>query len=741
MRTRLTEISLKRPWAVIIVTLIITLAFATQFPRMKTDTDPNNMLPETADVRVSNLEVEQIFGLHKDMMAVGVVNDSGIFNPETVNRMARLTEEIRGIDGVAAQDVTSFLVAANMATPPNGFSGEEITAMKGMVMGNPLMVGRFVSENGTTSAIYVPLNDGANGKEVADSIRQAVESEPAEDTYYVAGDPVARDTFGSEMFLQMGLFSPMAGLIMMLMLYLMFRNWPLTFSIMGVAMISIVWTLGALIGLGYPVHIMSSMIPVFLMAISTSSIHIFNEFYFCCGELNERRKAITRTMGVMGAPVAYTALVAAIGFSVLGIGDIIPVRVFGLFVAFGIAVITLLTFTFLPAVMVLMGEKTLHRAARRESPEGNRVTNLLGRAGRFTLKRRYAVLLVGLLLVGLSVWGITKIRVNNNMVAWFKGGSDIRVADSVINDNLGGSSLAYMVAEGNGAGSLDSPAALKYIAGLQSQLMTLAVVGNTYSVADSVKMANMMMSGNNPSAFSLPDAPEQVSQILMSAARPSDLDKDREKANIQVQLKTWDASAMNDVLEKTDAYIAASPPPAGISFRPAGIAYFNKVWNDKVLGDMIRVFIIGTAIILLVLIFVFRSLKWAMVSFIPLLFTILFIFGAIGFLGKDFDMPIAVLSTLSLGLAVDFAIHFVRRYRQRLETDPDIECALLWTIVRPGKGIIRNAILFSATFSVMIFAALTPYITVGFFIMSIVMISAVLTLVYLPAVIRTFGLR
>ncbi|MHB9112336.1 MAG: efflux RND transporter permease subunit [Thermoleophilia bacterium] len=741
MRTRLTEISLKRPWTVIIVTLIITLAFATQFPRMKTDTDPNNMLPETADVRVSNLEVEQIFGLHKDMMAVGVVSDSGIFNPQTVNRMARLTEEIRGIDGVAAKDVTSFLVAANMTTPPNGFSGDEITAMKGMVMGNSLMVGRFVSENGTTSAIYVPLNDGANGKEVADAIRQAVESEPTEDTFYVAGDPVARDTFGSEMFLQMGLFSPMAGFIMMLMLYLMFRNWPLTFSIMGVAMISIVWTLGALIGLGYPVHIMSSMIPVFLMAISTSSIHIFNEFYFCCGELNERRKAITKTMSVMGAPVAYTALVAAIGFSVLGIGDIIPVRVFGLFVAFGIAVITLLTFTFLPAVMVLMGEKTLHRAARRESPEGNRVTNLLGLAGRFTLKKRYAVLLTGLMLVGLSIWGITMIRVNNNMVAWFKGGSDIRVADSVINDNLGGSSLAYMVAEGNGAGSLDSPAALKYIAGLQSQLMTLAVVGNTYSVADSVKMANMMMNGDDPSAFSLPDSPEQVSQILMSAARPSDLDRNREKANIQVQLNTWDASAMDDVLEKTDVYIAANPAPAGITFRPAGIAYFNKVWNDEVLGDMIRVFIIGTAIILLVLIFVFRSLKWAMVSFIPLLFTILFIFGAIGFLGKDFDMPIAVLSTLSLGLAVDFAIHFVRRYRQRLETDPDIEQALLWTIVRPGKGIIRNAVLFSATFSVMIFAALTPYITVGFFIMSIVMVSAVLTLVYLPAVIRTFGLR
>ncbi|MFA5809715.1 MAG: MMPL family transporter, partial [Thermoleophilia bacterium] len=391
--------------------------------------------------------------------------------------------------------------------------------------------------------------------------------------------------------------------------------------------------------------------------------------------------------------------------------------------------------------MVLMGEGALRRAARRESPERNRVSAFLRRAGGLTLRRRHVVLVVGLVLIALSIWGITKIRVNNNMVAWFKSGSDIRVADRVINDNLGGSSLAYMVAEGNGPGSLASPASIRYIEGLQAELMTLPIVGNTYSVADSVKMANMMMNGNNPSAFFVPDSPEQVSQLLAAAAKPSDLEKNREKANIQVQLKTWDASAMDDVLEKTDAYIAANPAPAGITFRPAGIGYFNKVWNDEVLGDMIRVFIIGAAMILLVLVIVFRSLKWAAVSFMPLLFTILIIFGALGFIGKDFDMPIAVLSTLSLGLAVDFAIHFVRRYRQRLETDPDIEQALLWTISRPGKGIIRNAILFSATFSVMVFAALTPYITVGFFIMSIVMVSAVLTLVYLPAIIRTFGLR
>ncbi|MHB9052416.1 MAG: efflux RND transporter permease subunit [Thermoleophilia bacterium] len=741
MKFNLVEFSIKRPVLVIVIILLITAAFATQFPRITTDTDPNNMLPENSDVRLSNREVEQTFGLHKDMMAVAVVNDTSVFNAGTVNRIATLTGEIQNISGVAGKDVMNMFIAANMPAPSSGFSGEQIQSMKNMFMNNPLMVGRFVSADEKTTAVYVPLENCANGKEVADSIRQLVGNDQTGDTFYVAGDPVARDTFGSQMFLQMGLFSPIAGMIMMLVLYLMFRNWPLTLSVMGVAMISIVWTLGLLIGLGYPVHIMSSMMPVFLMAISTASIHIFNEFYFCCGEMEERRKAIMKTMKVVGPPVLFTALVAAIGFAVLGVGNIIPVRVFGLFVAFGIGVIALLSFTLLPAVMTLAGERSLRRATSREIPERNRAGAALLRIGQFAINKRVAVIVLGLLLVSLSIWGITKIRVNNNMVAWFKSGSDIRVADRVINDNLGGSSSAYLVVEGNGPGSVATPASLSYIEGLQKQLAALPVVGNTYSVADSVKMANMMMDGNSPSSFNLPSSQNQTAQLLGSAAKPSDITADRSQANIQVQLKTWDASAMDTVIDKTNAYTAANPAPSGIVFIPAGTAYFNKVWNDEVLGDMIRVFIIGVSIIFGVLILVFRSFKWAVVSFIPLLFTILIIYGAIGFIGKDLDMPIAVLSTLSLGLAVDFAIHFVRRYRQRLKTESDIEQALIWTVARPGKGIIRNAILFSAAFSVMVFAALTPYITVGVFIMSIMMVSALLTIVYLPALIRLFGLK
>jgi predicted RND superfamily exporter protein len=89
-------------------------------------------------------------------------------------------------------------------------------------------------------------------------------------------------------------------------------------------------------------------------------------------------------------------------------------------------------------------------------------------------------------------------------------------------------------------------------------------------------------------------------------------------------------------------------------------------------------------------------------------------------------------------MAVDFAIHFVRRFQQYYAEDPDLQRALLWTIARPGKGILRNAVLFAAGFSVMVFASLTPYITVGLFIMAIMILSALATLIYLPALIQLF---
>lgn len=747
LRRGLVEWSADRPRTVLVLVLLLTLGFGSQLPRIRTDTDPKNMLPITSPVRQYNDQVEGWFGLHPDVIVVGIWSEQGIFTPDTLGRVARLTDGILRLPGVIARDVVA-LPTVNDVTVADGVlqarpildrvprDAAEAERLKRQVLDNPLLVNRLVSADARTTAIYVPIEKTANGRAIADRIQAMAAAERAPERYFLAGDPVARDTFGAEMFRQMGLFSPLAGLVMCVVLFLMFRSWWLVAANMAVAMLAIIWAMGLFIGLGIPIHIMASMSPVFLMAISTDTVHIFNEFAFRRREAANRREAIRLTMDAVGTPVLFSDLTTIAGFASLAIGPIVPVRVFGLLVAFGTLVILLMSFTLVPALLALAREG-------RATPAGVQIepaSSWLGRLGQACVAWKMAVVLIGLVLVAISAVGISKIRINNNMLAWFKPGSDIRMADRHLSGSLGGTATLYLVADGRRPDAVTRPEFLKSLEALQRKLEGEPVVGKTLSVADVVKRVHRVLTDKE----TIPDSEEAVAQALLlfsMSARPRELnnvvDYPYQKANLIVQLRSWDVLETRALLDKMNRELAARPLP-GAEVKPAGIAYFNMVWNNEVLVGMLEGFIASCVLVFVLLILDYRSLRWGVVSFIPLLFTVVLIYGAVGFLGKDFDMPISVLSTLTLGLAIDFAIHFVSRFQQRYRETRDLEGALVWTAARPGRGIFRNAVLFASGFAVMLFAALTPYITVGAFMIVIMLVSGLATIVYLTALIALF---
>jgi len=764
----LVEFSIRRPKLVVWTTVALTLLFLTQFPRIATDTNPKHMLPENSDVRVWNDEVDKTFALYEDTIVVGVENNAGVINRETLARIAHVTDAIVKLKGVASRDVNSFTTITNVTAeagtlnvgplmPGAPQTEAEVEALRAALFGNPLLVDRVISKDGKTTAIYVPLEKGSNGAVIAANIREIVSKEKGPERYYVAGDPVARDTFGAEMFKLMAIFAPIAGMIMFAAIQLMFRNLALSCAMMGVSMAAIIWSMGALIGAGYPVHIMSSMAPVFLMAIATDSIHIFNEFYFRYREKREsglagmrsnshKLAAIRETMAAVSRPVGFTALATTAGFAVLLFMNIVPVQVFGGLIAFGTIVLRLFSFSLIPAILTFVGEEKIARAAESENVELNRTARFLRRIAGVGATRPLATALVGLALVAVAIVGTTKIHVNNNLVAWFKPSSEIRIADTAMNQALGGTSLGYLVVQSNEPEFMKRPEAMRWLEGLQRHLETLPVVGKTFSVADYVKRINRVLHDDEQKFDTVPETQDMVGQYLFlfsMSAKPADLDNvvdpTFQKANLWVQLKTWDAEAMRRVIQAADSYQKAHPLAATV--KPAGIAYFNLVWNDEVLGDLMLGLMLALVVVYAILALDFRSARWALVAYVPLLFTILLIYGVVGFVGKDFDMPLSVMSTLSLGMAVDFSIHFISRFRQRLaETgggtnEEALREALLWTAARPGKGILRNALLFAAAFSVMLFAPLTPYIAVGTFIGSMMLLSALLTILYLPALV------
>jgi hypothetical protein len=293
---------------------------------------------------------------------------------------------------------------------------------------------------------------------------------------------------------------------------------------------------------------------------------------------------------------------------------------------------------------------------------------------------------------------------------------------------------------------MKDPAMLRGIEGLQRELERDPLVGKTFSVVDYVKRINRVLHNDDPAFERVPDSAEEVGQYLFlfsTSAKPSDLDNvvdyPFQKANIILQLKRWDASVMRKVIERAEGYIVANPLPGGVTLRPAGIAYFNLVWSDEVLWGMVESFLAGLVLVLLLLVAETRSFVWGILTFLPLLFTIALIYGVVGLIGKDFDMPVAVLSTLSLGMAIDFAIHFVGRFQQRYRDRPQLREGLVWTVSRPGKGIFLNAILFASGFAAMVFADLTPYVTVGVLMAAIMLLSALMSVIYLPGLIHLFN--
>ena len=143
--------------------------------------------------------------------------------------------------------------------------------------------------------------------------------------------------------------------------------------------------------------------------------------------------------------------------------------------------------------------------------------------------------------------------------------------------------------------------------------------------------------------------------------------------------------------------------------------------------------------IFVLLIVQFRSFWWAAVGMLPLGFSVLFTYGLIGFAGKEYDMPIAVCSTLALGIGVDFSIHFIQRFRDRFKETGDLEATMQWAMGgEPALAIFRNAVTVGIGFTPMVLATLLPYVTVGLFFGSLAFFAGITTLMFLPALIGSF---
>ncbi len=847
--TKFVQFSLNHPKTVAWAMVLMTIVLASLMVRVKVDTDPENMLSKDEAVRVFHDAVKKEFSLY-DVVVLGVVNEKdpdGVFNPATLARVKELTDYI--IDFQDPEDPSRRVMSRNLISPSTVDAIEQAglgqvsfhwlmeevpkdreaaLRIRDLAMDNPLLKGTLVSEDGKALCIYIPISQKDFAYQVRQHLLKKIATFSGDEKYYITGLPVANDTFGVEMFKQMAISAPLAMLFIFLLMLLFFKNVKLIIAPMILAMVTVLCTMGLLIGTGNTVHIMSSMIPIFLMPIAVvDSIHILSEFFDTYQQFGDRRRTIEHVMGELFMPMLYTSLTSAAGFLSLVTTPIPPVQVFGLFVATGIMLAWFLTITFVPAYVMFLSEDKLAdfgHAQKDASDAANQssMSRVLRWLGGFTYSHAKLILVATLVACGVAAYGISKIVINDNPVKWFKKDHPIRVADTVLNRHFGGTYEAYLVltAQENAVSAADlasalrqemaesappkvqadlaailasassatdanrfldsvaeqvarqldeapdelydawadvadavdrlknrgqvfkNPAMLRWLSRLQEAMLASGVVGKTNSVADLVKKVYKELFGADPAYFRIPDTTAGVAQCLISfqnSHKPDDLfhlvTPDYTKANIWVQMKSGDNRDMEQVVEIVDRFIADNPPPMPLSRDWAGLTYINVVWQNKMVAGMLESFLSSFAVVLVMMIILFRSPSWGLLAMVPLTVTIAFIYGIIGLIGKDYDMPVAVLSSLTLGMSVDFAIHFLERSRMVFKKHGSWQEAAKEMFEEPARAITRNVIVIAVGFTPLLFAPLVPYQTVGIFLSSIMAISGVATMFILPALL------
>ncbi len=848
---QLVQISISHPKLIAVTLGIITLLLGLLIYRVHVDTDPENMLSPDEPVRVFHNATKKEFSLY-DVVVLGVVNTShpdGVFNPETLGHVYELSKyaatlsdpqnperRVVGAKIISPVNVDAISqaglgqVSFNWLMPKAPTTREESLRIRDLAMSNPMLKGTLVSEDEKAIGIYLPITSKDFAHSLSTLLKAKITTLSSNgDEYYITGLPVAEDTFGKEMFIQMAISAPGAMLCIFLLMLFFFKNLRLIISPMIVAMISVISTMGLLIGTGHTLHIMSSMIPIFLMPIAVvDSIHILSEFFDEYQATRDRKKAIEHVISTLFTPMLYTSLTSAAGFASLAITPIPPVQSFGIFVAIGIMIAWLCTVIFIPAYIMLIPEKSLSNFGVAKNDDGEHpslMARILRGQGRFIYAWPKLILIVALLITGVAVNGILKIQVNDNPVNWFEKDHDIRVADRVLNSHFKGTYEAFLIIEADiqdltpteaggkfsamlkdmatdspskmvaaralaitkratsapdldtmmgtleeafieaqdqaddltydawsdGLALLDSfkhrnqvfkrPDVLEYIGGLQEYLLKKGAVGKSNSVTDMVKKIHTELFGD-PEKYSVPETIGGVAQCLISfqnSHKPDDLyhlvTPDFQKANIWIQLQNGDNKVMEELVRQTEIYFQGHPAPVGLSHKWAGLTYINVVWQEKMVSGMRDSFLSSFGVVLVMMIILFRSPTWGLLAMIPLSMTIAWIYGFIGLIGKDYDMPVAVLSSLTLGLAVDFAIHFLERARTAVNETGSWKEGITVMFEEPARAISRNIIVIAIGFTPLLLAPLIPYQTVGVFLASIMVLSGLATMFLLPAMI------
>ena len=662
----------------------------------------------------------------------------------------------------------------------------EMKSLRRRVLENDLFRNSFFSEDGRRTGIFVELAMDEDDSEILYStyiaLERIFEENPGIDKHYIAGFPIVAATLRTVIDQDTQRFFPFVALLAVFFLWLTFRRPSGVAVPMLVVGFSILFTLAIMVVFEVPLNTITSALPVFLISIGVADgIHMFSEYRENRIEGLPREKAVCLMLDKLALPVTMTSITTAVGFLSLTVSDIVPIFTFGIFVAVGTLLAMVLSLIFIPALLMVLPEKVSASQEGSGTDEnlsrGVHQVNFMDRLFQksldvmtaWVLRNARPVLLAALAISAISIYGLSQVKVESSLESYFQADAPLVIANRAMEKMSGSRTINIVITKSGEEEPWKNPDNLKVVEEFQEFLANEPRVKRTLSLVDLIKRISYAFNENRkefnrlPNGFEFLESEEifeengqtekrtvkreisgrdLIAQYLVLYENSggdvlSDVvDSEYLNLNLAVTISSNSTTEEEKLLQSIEDY-AVRQFPQGFSMTSSGMVPINVATSNEVVTSQIRSLSGSILAVFLMLALIFRSVSRGLMGMIPLVFTVLFNFGVMGFFGVHLDIGTALVSSIVIGIGVDYSIHYLSSMFHELADGTELHDAISNTVRRSGKAITSNAVTVGFGFLALSVSEFLPLVTLSWMIWLTLNISALATMILIPALAVT----
>ncbi len=757
------------------VVAAVTVGLAAGLPRLALHTEGSALYP-TGNAVVDTSELDRLrfeeprqvvvlVGCRDEARDASAGHGAGegsrrgcLANPSGLRFLRSIHEELEALPGVRREGVLSVAGLIELGAEAGSLSLrrhlDEIPddpaafdRLMSRIRSHSLTDGLLLSRDGHLAAFFVPLAENRRVSSLIDELLAWRHAQAAQHSDYeirLTGPQVAEATLGRMVLRDLQTLIPLMLIAISLVLLLTFGNAGGVLIPLAESGVVLLWTFGAMGWLGIPVTLVTTILPVVLMAMSiTDEIHLLECLQRQPSELGRTSKVL-RALDEVGRPIVLTSVTTSLGFLSFLSASIVPMRHFGLFTAFGITAAMLLTFSWIPALMVLLPEAWLARPARPRV----RVPELgLAWLAAACVRRPTSALAAGAALLLLSLPGIRLLQVQDAWVDNFDPASELVRAERDFNDTFWGSYRFDVVFQGEpdffysstGAALLESfeRQALRapHVGGVESPLTVLGEIARALGETQPLSQLPEMALADLATLGEMSSGQMSLRRVLSDRG---------DAARTRLYVNSPDYAKAQQLRADLDRRLAGLPLPDPMQVHYSGDLPVALEVVDDIVGNQLRS--IGWALLgvagLLALFFAPAAagprarVLAAGVAMAPVTAATAFVLGAMGLLGVPLGIATSMFASLTVGVGVDFGIHFLHGYRVLRDSGADDAAALRATVERTGRALRWNALVLSLGFLVLSLSSLKPNHSLGLLLASAMLSCYIAALLLLPGLAR-----